>query len=202
MGIYEKLICVQNELKAPKSQYNSFGKYNYRSCEDIFEALKPLLKNHKAVIFTSDSVENIGGRFYVKSTVAFVDCESPETPPITVTAFAREEETKKGADGSQITGASSSYARKYALNGMFAIDDTKDSDYLNDGKDTSAKKDTKKETEQPTDWRHEYMKICSEKGIDSVKYATEHKISKTTTQEEFKAICAVLKKITNINEVN
>lgn len=196
MNKFEKLKEIQQKLKAPKSQYNDFGKYNYRNCEDILESLKPLLSEQNCTVYIMDEIILIGERYYLKATVHFVDNESAEE--ITTTAYAREENEKRGMDLAQLTGSTSSYARKYALNGMFAIDDTKDSDYLNDGKDTSAKKDT----EQPTDWRHEYMKICSEKGIDSVKYATEHKISKSTTQEEFKAICAVLKKITNINEVN
>lgn len=131
MTVYEKLINIQSELKAPKSQYNSFGKYKYRNCEDILESVKPLLEKNRSTLFISDEVILIGSRFYVKSTVTFVDAESGEK--IINTAYAREEETKKGMDGSQITGASSSYARKYALNGMFAIDDTKDSDTTNTG---------------------------------------------------------------------
>ena len=129
MNVYEKLIAIQSELKAPKSQYNSFGKYAYRNCEDILEALKPLLKEHKSTIYIADEIVTVLERFYVKATVTFIDVESGES--ITNTAYAREEENKKGMDGSQVTGASSSYARKYALNGMFAIDDTKDSDFTN-----------------------------------------------------------------------
>ena len=129
MNVYEKLIAIQSELKAPKSQYNSFGKYSYRNCEDILEALKPLLKEHKSTIYISDEIVTVLERFYVKATVTFIDAETGEK--IINTAYAREEEAKKGMDGSQVTGASSSYARKYALNGMFAIDDTKDSDFTN-----------------------------------------------------------------------
>lgn len=129
MNVYEKLIAIQSELKAPKSQYNSFGKYAYRNCEDILEALKPLLKEHKATIYIADEIVTVLDRFYTKATVTFIDAETGEK--IINTAYAREEETKKGMDGSQVTGASSSYARKYALNGMFAIDDTKDSDFTN-----------------------------------------------------------------------
>lgn len=126
MGIYEKLSSIQEELKAPKNAYNSFGKYNYRSCEDILEGLKPVLKKHKATLFISDSLELIGDRYYVKAAVRLVDIETGET--VENTAYAREELDKKGMDWSQITGATSSYARKYALNGMFLIDDTKDAD--------------------------------------------------------------------------
>lgn len=126
MGVYEKLSSIQEELKAPKNAYNSFGKYNYRSCEDILEGLKPVLKKYKATLFISDSLELIGDRYYVKAAVRLVDIETGET--VENTAYAREELDKKGMDWSQITGATSSYARKYALNGMFLIDDTKDAD--------------------------------------------------------------------------
>lgn len=129
MTIYEKLAKIQSTLKAPKGQYNAFGKYKYRNCEDILEAVKPLLAEAKAVVIIGDDLELIGSRFYVKATARFIDCETDAQ--ITNTAYAREEDTKKGMDGSQITGASSSYARKYALNGLFAIDDTKDSDTTN-----------------------------------------------------------------------
>lgn len=127
--IYLKLINIQAELKAPKSQYNSFGKYKYRNCEDILEAVKPLLNKHKATLIISDEVTFIDGRHYIKSTATFIDIETGES--IQTSAYAREEETKKGMDGSQVTGASSSYARKYCLNGLFLIDDTKDSDFTN-----------------------------------------------------------------------
>lgn len=124
--VFAKLTAVQAKLKAPKNQYNKFGNYNYRSCEDILEALKPVLREENASVFISDSIEPIEGRFYVKSTATFIDSETGET--VSNTAYAREPESKKGSDESQITGASSSYARKYALNGLFLIDDTKDED--------------------------------------------------------------------------
>lgn len=132
MGVYNKLLEVQVKLKAPKSQYNSFGKYNYRNCEDILEAAKPHLNSVNAVILLSDSVELVGERYYVKATATFIDCEDP-TQSVCVTASAREEDNKKGMDASQVTGAASSYARKYALNGLLDIDDTKDSDTTNTG---------------------------------------------------------------------
>ena len=135
MNIYEKLLKAQVELKAPKGQYNSFGKYKYRSCEDILEALKPVLDKFKLTLFIKDDVIEVNTRNYVKATITLVNIEKPDEI-IETSALAREEETKKGMDGSQITGASSSYARKYALNGMFMIDDTKDSDSTNThGKD-------------------------------------------------------------------
>ena len=127
--ILKKLIGIQAELKAPKNQNNTFGKYKYRSCEDILEAVKPLLAKREAVLTISDTVVCIDGRFYVEATATLMDVETGES--ITTKSFAREEETKKGMDGSQITGAASSYARKYALNGLFAIDDTKDADVTN-----------------------------------------------------------------------
>ena len=126
MNIYEKLMNIQKELKAPKSQYNSFGKYKYRSCEDILESVKPLLEKYKVTIILTDKLEQIGERYYIRAMAILFDTESDNS--IENTAYAREEETKKGMDGSQITGTSSSYARKYALNGLLLIDDTKDAD--------------------------------------------------------------------------
>lgn len=131
-SIHQKLAMVQSVLKAPKNQRNKFGNYNYRSAEDILEAVKPLAINTGAYIKIQDDIVMVGERIYVKATVEFHDIDHPDVAPIITTAFAREEAEKKGMDGSQVTGASSSYARKYALNGMFCIDDTKDSDATND----------------------------------------------------------------------
>ena len=122
-----KLMEIQSELKAPKGQFNSFGKYAYRNCEDILESVKPLLKKHGCCLFISDEIVEMGGRFYVKATATFIDGDIHTK----ATAFAREAADKKGMDEAQITGAASSYARKYALNGLFLIDDTKDADSLN-----------------------------------------------------------------------
>ncbi len=122
-----KLAQIQNEIKAPKGQFNKFGNYKYRSCEDIVEAAKPVLNRHGFALTLTDEIVNIGPRFYVKATATI----SNGTETFTASSFAREEESKKGMDGSQITGAASSYARKYALNGLFAIDDTKDADATN-----------------------------------------------------------------------
>lgn len=119
-----ELNKIQNELKAPKNQYNKFGGYKYRSCEDILEAVKPILAKHGCTLTLNDEVVLIGARYYVKATCTLRDKDEV----VTTQAFAREEEVKKGMDASQITGASSSYARKYALNAMFLIDDTKDAD--------------------------------------------------------------------------
>jgi hypothetical protein len=121
-----KILKIQNELKAPKGQYNSFGKYKYRSCEDILEAVKPLLKENKLIMNITDELVYIGERYYIKATAILTDVENGEQ--FMNVAYAREDESKKGMDGSQITGTASSYARKYALNGLFLIDDTKDAD--------------------------------------------------------------------------
>lgn len=127
MTVYKKLIKVQQELKAPKNQRNTFGNYNYRSAEDILEALKPILAKHEATVFISDKVVVKENNFaYIEATATFVDIETGES--ISTTAFAREAENKKGMDPSQITGSASSYARKYALNGLFLIDDAVDPD--------------------------------------------------------------------------
>ena len=140
------LTSIQSELKAPKGQYNNFGKYKYRSCEDILEAVKPILAKHGAALTLTDSIEFIGSRFYVKAT-ATLRVEGKE--PISVSAYAREDEQKKGMDGSQITGTASSYARKYALNGLFCIDDTKDEDSNELKEQTEAKAQAEKKTKNP-----------------------------------------------------
>lgn len=124
-----KLAQIQNELKANKGQWNDFSKYNYRSCEDILESLKPLLLQHKCHLVLTDDIREVGGRVYVKATAILTDFED-KSNFWSVNAFARECQTKKGMDEAQITGSASSYARKYALNGLFAIDDTKDADTM------------------------------------------------------------------------
>lgn len=151
----QALLKVQTELKAPKKQFNSFGKYPYRSCEDILEAVKPLLKELDLLMLISDDVVTVGDRFYVKSTITIYN----ETDSISAVGFSREEENKKGMDGSQITGASSSYARKYALNGLFLIDDSKESDTTN--------------TEVNTDYVQEIEKFNDVKKLRE--YYTENK---------------------------
>lgn len=123
-SIFVTLQSIQQSLVAPKGQYNSFGKYSYRSAEDILEALKPILQEHDAVLILQDGIVQIGDRYYVEATATLYAVG--ET--IGTTAYAREDDSKKGMDGSQVTGAASSYARKYALNGLFMIDDNKDFD--------------------------------------------------------------------------
>lgn len=155
MNIKEKLIKIQTELKAPKGQYNSFGKYNYRSCEDILEAVKPLLAKYNCVLTVRDELRAVGERYYVEAIATLEDADAVELDEnymgnkIINTAFAREEEEKKGMDGSQITGTASSYARKYCLNGLFLIDDTKDAD-TDEYRKTTTKEEPKKEVKPIT----------------------------------------------------
>lgn len=143
--ITETLSAIQTELSAPKGQFNKFGGYAYRSCEDILEALKPLLKKYKACVTISDDIVMVGDRVYVKATATL----TAEEESITATAFAREAEDKKGMDSAQVTGSTSSYARKYALNGLFAIDDNKDPDDPQGNPPTTSKTPQKPTKPQP-----------------------------------------------------
>ena len=140
--IYEKLAAIQAELHSPKSEYNSFGKYSYRTAEAILEAVKPFLKAQGCLLNCSDELLLIGDRYYIKATATIVAVEDGSS--VSTTAWAREELDKKGMDQSQVTGASSSYARKYALNGLLAIDNTPDSDATNVGDGTTTKDQAKK----------------------------------------------------------
>ena len=130
MTIFEKLVSIQTELKAPKTQFNKFAGYHYRNQEDILEAVKPLLKKYQLTLIITDEIQNIGDRYYVQATAKLFDVETGQS--VLSTASAREDQDKKGMDLSQLTGATSSYARKYALNGLFLIDDTKDADHTNE----------------------------------------------------------------------
>lgn len=145
MNIYEKLLNIQNELKAPKNQFNKFGNYKYRNAEDILEAVKPICLKYKAVINVRDTIIQVGDRYYVEATAYITDVEKP-AEYIENKASAREEENKKGMDSSQVTGATSSYARKYALNGLLCIDDTKDTDSEEYQKRSNVKSTEKSET--------------------------------------------------------
>lgn len=171
MNVYEKLLAVQTELKAPKGQTNSFGKYKYRSCEDILEAVKPILKKYKASIVLSDDLVLVGDRFYVVANAIFYDVENETN--VCNTAWARESEAIKGMADAQTTGTSSSYARKYALNGLLLIDDTKDADtdeFRNQQKDKEERKfdkDTekmKKSTISEKD-QQTLKGVCEQKGL-------------------------------------
>ena len=164
MKIYSKLLDVQQKLKAPKDQFNSFGKYNYRSCESILEALKPHLQENKLTLVLSDEIKEVGGRVYVQASATVFDTETGDA--CRVTAYAREEDAKKGMDASQVTGAASSYARKYALNGLFSIDDNKDSDATNHG-DTEVRKPVSTNDEVAKLTQHDedgYFIVCADCG--------------------------------------
>lgn len=145
MGIYQKLSDIQTQIKAPKNLYNSFGKYSYRNAEGICEAVKPYLINHKCALVLSDSIEQIGDRYYIAATARIIDYETNEET--SVKAYAREALDKKGMDDSQISGTASSYARKYALNGLFLLDDTKDAD--TDEYHEQTNRDTSKKASAP-----------------------------------------------------
>lgn len=177
MNIYEKLSNIQQELKAPKNQYNSFGGYKYRSCEDIFEAVKPLLKKYSCILRLYDELVSIGNRNYVKATAELTGLlidrnDNVIKEKIENTAYAREEESKKGMDGSQITGASSSYARKYALNGLFLIDDVKDSDTTNTGSNQEVKLASKKQTDYIKTLGIDLVAMCEYYGINDISELT------------------------------
>lgn len=163
---------IQHKLKAPKGQYNSFGKYNYRSCEDILEGVKPLLKEHDLALLIDDEIVQIGERYYVKATAKITDGREI----VSATAYAREPDTKKGMDESQITGATSSYARKYALNALLCIDDTKDADTMD-----NSKKPVQQTQETVYNWQTLKAR-ATQGGISEeelVQYATEtFKVSK------------------------
>lgn len=207
MNIYEKLETIQTKLKAPKNQKNNFGNYNYRSCEDILEAVKPFLKETKTTLILSDEIILIGNRYYVKATANLFDTEN-ENQKIWNSAYARECENKKGMDESQVTGACSSYARKYALNGLFAIDDTKDMDALNDGNRFNQSKVEKTNTYTST--MQNTKKLVTEHIIDLFnKWVETNKIDKAIVEQilskyGFKSINEVdidnYKKI--VNELN
>lgn len=136
LTLQERLLKVQSELKVPKNQFNSFGSYNYRNAEDILEAVKPLLDKYKLTCIITDKIKNIGERYYIESTVSIQSGDQV----LKVSAQARETESKKGMDEAQVTGSASSYARKYALNGMFLIDDTKDADSQDNSQSKTVKK--------------------------------------------------------------
>lgn len=177
MGIHEKLSLVQLSLHAPKGQYNSFGKYSYRSCEDILEALKEPLKKVKATVTITDSVEMIGGRYYVKAAATFHDVESGDA--VSVTAYAREDENKKGMDSAQITGTASSYARKYALNGLFLIDDNKDAD-ARPPESNMPNQPTTNRSSEPTNY------ICADCGNEIKRLARQDGETIMTAEEAYK----------------
>ena len=187
MTLKEKLLKIQTELVCGKSQWNSFNNFSFRSCEDILEAVKPFLKELKLTLKLQDELVYIGERYYIKATAILSDGKEEEIN----TAYAREEETKKGFDGSQITGSSSSYARKYALNGLFLLDDVKDSDATNKGEKKQSKKEVKVEpiTQDQVKLIHTlingneelHRKTINHYGVDSVKDMSKAQASECIT---------------------
>ena len=183
-----KLLLIQSELKVPKNNFNDFGNYSFRSCEDILEHLKPILKKHNCILILSDEVVNMSDRFYVKATAKLIDIETKEES--IAVGWAREDNEKKKFDSSQLTGSASSYARKYALNGLLLIDDVKDSDYLNKGDNSGnnkadnkpapkkAQKDTKID-DLANELRQVYTKISVELTEDNIKQDHKDKYNKT-----------------------
>ena len=184
MTFKEKLLKVQTELKAPKDMYNDFGKYKYRSCESILEAVKPLLSANKLLLNVTDDIVAAGERIYVKATATLIDAEE-SSENITTTAFAREPEDKKGMDDSQVTGTASSYARKYALNAMFLIDDTKDADtneHQAEVREKAKKQAQKKAEEKPVKKEKTMLdgirENCAKSGIPEAWICELYKVDK------------------------
>ena len=183
--LIERLAAIQSRLHAPKNQRNEFGKYNYRSCEDILEAVKPLLNG--LVLTITDDVTEVGGRIYVKATATVTDgAES-----ITATAFAREAETRKGMDESQITGSASSYARKYALNGLLLIDDNKDAD----SQDNSEQGQKAKPAQKPFDLPAALEWVRKAATVEQVKQRGRQAYAKATNDEERARIAALVEEL-------
>ncbi|WP_278898503.1 ERF family protein [Roseburia hominis] len=188
----EKLIHIQSRLKAPKGNYNSFGKYKYRSCEDILEAVKPLLAEEGLTLTLSDEIEQIGDRYYVRATASLY--ENDNLIEI-VSAYAREEDNKKGMDASQITGTASSYARKYALNGLFLIDDTKDAD-TDEYASQTAHEEYATTTEKKT-----LMRLCEDLNVDIADILNQVGVidGKKMTSKQHAQALEILKKIEDGN---
>ncbi|WP_074089559.1 ERF family protein [Clostridioides difficile] len=184
-NVYIKLVNIQNTLKAPKNQYNNFRKYNYRSCEDILEGLKPILKEEKALVILDDNIVQIGNRFYVEATATLIDAETGEK--VSTKALAREDETKKGMDLAQVTGSVSSYARKYALNGLFCIDDTKDSDATNKHGNEQKKKEVN-ESELNTLYSLGESIEKDKNRVDSEVYKKFGKLAVDLTKQEYEKV--------------
>lgn len=176
MNIEEKLMEIQTKLNAPKNRRNSFGNYNYRSCEDILEAVKPLLKEQKCTLVISDDIAQIGERFYIHAVATIRDTESTEG--VSVSAYAREADVKKGMDEAQVTGACSSYARKYALNGLFLIDDNKDPDTDENHNERENKKMVEAVVDKQIDKKKTIVltKMCEENNINVEKLCELYKV--------------------------
>ena len=191
MSVYKKLIEVQTKLKAPNNQYNSFGKYNYRSAEDILEAVKPLLKDVGATMILNDDIMLVGERYYVKTTARFIDIDSGEV--VEATGVAREEESKKGMDSSQLTGSTASYSLKRCLGNLYNIDDTKDSDTTN----THDKEKKTLEVISEAQAKRMYM-LAKGKDPDVIKQILSNagfNASRDITKDKYNAICEAIEAI-------
>lgn len=199
MNIYEKLAAVQQELKAPKDKYNSFGEYNYRSLEGINEAVKPLLAKHKVTIILSDNIEERGERVFVKATAQFIDIKATISSIVEVTGFAELTKEKKKLDASQLTGVASSYARKYALNALLLIDDTKDADTDEYAKQTEEKPKEKKEKQVLTEYASEAalktIQLMADKAGLSLEKILKKPLEELTANEAVKMILALKQKL-------
>lgn len=189
MTIKEKLCLIQNEMKVPKNLYNSFGKYNYRNAETILETAKPICLKYKATLTVYDTIQLVGERYYIKAVAELHDWESDEL--IENQAFAREEESKKGMDSSQVTGATSSYARKYALNGLFCLDDVKDADTDEFKKQTT---EMKNEKEEYTKAIARLKAFCAKKNLKLADVMQECKITRDSNSEYINGACDRLEK--------
>lgn len=194
-SFWGKVRAIQTELKAPKGQRNNFGNYNYRSCEDIFEAVKPLLAKYGLILTCGDEIVEIGGRIYVKATAILMDGLGGVIQNV---AFAREEENVKGQSQSQVTGASSSYARKYALNGLFLIDDTRDADVTNTHGKEVPEKEEKKEVKSGkiSERQIELIKklVSDDKWQSMLEWAGVDKIEDMSMQKASELIASKTKK--------
>ena len=202
----DKLMRIQAKLKAPKGQRNTFGNYNYRSCEDILEAVKPLLAEEGCALTLSDEIELIGDRYYIKATATL----KSDKEEIQVSAYAREEQAKKGMDSAQVTGATSSYARKYALNGLFCIDDNKDPDTDEYTKQKKKAQESAKAEEKITAEMEKnaielasdrevktFMDMCEKLGVDFKQIGKQAGATslKAMTKEQYAKATIILKEI-------
>lgn len=198
MNVHEKLLHVQQNLKAPKEQYNKFGNFNYRSCEDIQEAVKPLLLEVKAVLTIDDELLLIGSRYYLKATARFTDTEDGAS--ICNSAYAREAESKSGMDAAQVTGSCSSYARKYALNGLFCIDDAKDPDYPQ-GQQSGEKGSGRQQVQKPTSADLAKLKLEADRtGTELFKVCERYKVReiKDLSMEQYRRAMSAFGKMETV----
>lgn len=203
MNIYEKLAAVQQETKAPKNLYNSFGEYKYRSAENILEAVKPILERNGALICLSDDIVEIGGRIYVKATATFLDAK--DGAAVQVTAFAGETAEKKKLDASQLTGVASSYARKYALNGLLLLDDTKDADTDEFARQTGADKKTKETKPAGSSMAEEIRDLAKQANVPESSICTQaglEKLDDLTDPQLFARLKSALMAKINFMRVN